>query len=141
MKTSITVLASFFLVVFVSFAQVESLVAVTTANNTENNVELRDMELPAFAGGQEAMATFIQKEIAYPELAIRQVAEGVVLVNFRITKEGKIIKPYVSQGVHPALDKEALRIVSEMPHWTPALQNGVPREVAYQLPIRFELND
>ncbi|SNS60616.1 protein TonB [Belliella buryatensis] len=140
MKKSITVLASFFLVVFASFAQVESLVAINAAKNSKN-VELRAIELPAFIGGQDAMTTYIQEEIAYPALAFRQGVEGVVLVNFRITKEGKIIKPYISQGVHPALDEEALRIVSEMPKWTPALQNGTPREVAYQLPIRFELND
>lgn len=123
-----------------AMAQEERLVAEYTPSNVEH-ILIRSMELPAFSGGQEVMATFMQETIKYPELAFKQGVEGVVLVNFRISKEGKILKPYVSKGVHSALDQEALRMVKEMPNWSPALQNGEPREVAYQLPIRFELTN
>lgn len=139
MKTTLAVIALSFFTLSV-MAQDGRLIAEYTSSKVEN-MPLRSMELPAFGGGQEAIATFIQEAIEYPELAFRQGVEGVVLVNFRISKEGKILKPYVSQGVHPALDQEALRLVKEMPNWTPALQNGEPREVAYQLPIRFELTN
>jgi periplasmic protein TonB len=139
MKTTLAVIALSFFTLSV-MAQEVRLVAEYTSSKVEN-MPLRSMELPAFSGGQEAIATFIQEAIEYPELAFRQGVEGVVLVNFRISKEGKILKPYVSQGVHPALDQEALRLVKEMPNWSPALQNGEPREVAYQLPIRFELTN
>ncbi|WP_373496792.1 energy transducer TonB [Aquiflexum sp.] len=139
MKTTFAVIALSLLTISV-MAQEERLVAEYTPSKVENIV-LRSMELPAFSGGQEAIATFIQEAIEYPELAFRQGVEGVVLVNFRISKEGKILKPYVSQGVHPDLDQEALRLVKKMPNWSPALQNGTPREVAYQLPIRFELTN
>ncbi|WP_194776778.1 energy transducer TonB [Pararhodonellum marinum] len=140
MKNTITVLALSFLTILSVKAQEQRLVAENKVSNVEA-VSIRSMELPAFSGGQEAIATFIQEAIQYPDLAFRQGVEGVVLVNFRISKEGKILKPYVSQGVHPTLDQEALRLVNEMPNWSPALQNGEPREVAYQLPIRFELNN
>ena len=140
MKTTATFLALVFWTSFAAFSQVENLIA---ENSSEKKMEikLREMELPAFVGGQEAMATFIQSEIKYPELAFKQGLEGTVLVNFRISKDGKILNPYVSQGVHPNLDKEALRLVENMPDWIPAKQNGEAREVPYQLPIRFELRN
>lgn len=140
MKTTLTLIVLSFLTAISGFSQIDQLVA---ENNSINSItmKMRDMELPAFIGGQEAMSTFIRSQIKYPELAFKQGVEGTVLVNFRISKEGKIINPYVSQGIHSSLDQEALRLVSEMPDWIPARQNGEPREVAYQIPVRFEFKN
>ncbi len=140
MKNTLAVIVLSFLTSLTGLAQTNNLVA-SNSGSKEKTAVLREMELPEFIGGQEAMSTFIQEEITYPELAFRQGVEGVVLINFRITTSGKIINPYVAQGVHPTLDQEALRLVTEMPNWSPARQNGTPREVAYQLPIRFELKE
>ncbi|GAB2621692.1 energy transducer TonB [Belliella aquatica] len=140
MKNALTVFAVSFLIILSAAAQEERLLANSSSKEIKE-VKLREMELPEFLGGQEAMTAFIHQEITYPEMAFRQGVEGVVLINFRISKEGKILKPYVAQSVHPELDKEALRLIQEMPNWSPALQNGQPREVAYQLPIRFELRN
>ena len=140
MKTTAAFFVLVFLTSFTAFSQVDNLIAKNSSERTME-IKLREMELPAFVGGQEAMATFIKSEIKYPELAFKQGLEGTVLVNFRISKEGKILNPYVSQGVHPNLDEEALRLVENMPDWIPARQNGEPREVAYQIPVRFALRN
>ncbi|UJP65365.1 energy transducer TonB [Mongoliitalea daihaiensis] len=140
MKATALIFALALSVSFNSFSQTESLLASNKSSST-NEVKFRDMELPGFIGGQEAMSTFLASQMIYPELALKQGLEGTVFVNFRISKDGKIINPYVSKGVHPNLDKEALRLVSTMPNWIPAQQNGEPREVPYQLPIRFELRN
>lgn len=140
MKATAFIFALVLSVTFNSFSQVESLIA-SNNSTSENEVKFRDMELPGYIGGQEAMAIFLSSEMTYPELALKQGLEGTVIVNFRISKDGKILNPYVSKGVHPTLDKEALRLVSNMPNWVPAKQNGEPREVPYQLPIRFELRN
>lgn len=140
MKNTLSVIALTLLIVISAIAQDDKLIANNAKKETKE-VKLREMVLPTFQGGQEAMSAFIQEEISYPELAFRQRVEGVVLVNFRISKEGKIMNPYIAQSIHPELDKEALRLIQEMPKWSPALQNGEPREVAYQLPIRFELKN
>ncbi|AFL83143.1 TonB family protein [Belliella baltica DSM 15883] len=140
MKKTLSIFAFTFLIILTVAAQETRLIA-NNSNNEKKEVLLREMELPEFIGGQEAMATFIQQQIIYPDLAFRQGVEGVVLVNFRISEKGEILKPYIAQSVHPDLDNEALRLIKEMPKWSPALQNGVPKEVAYQLPIRFELNN
>jgi protein TonB len=140
MKAILTVIALTFLTIHYGIAQEEKLIS-ENITSIRDMINMRGMDLPAFRGGQEAIANFVSEKIEYPKLAFRQGVEGVVMVNFRISKEGKILNPYVSQSVHPELDKEALRLVNNMPNWIPAMQNGEPREVAYQLPIVFELKN
>lgn len=38
------------------------------------------------------------------------------------------------------LDKEALRVLSNMPKWKPGKQKGVPVRVKYTVPINFKLS-
>ena len=45
----------------------------------------------------------------------------------------------VIRGVFDALDREAIRVIKEMPQWNPGLQNGQAVRVYYTIPIRFEL--
>lgn len=140
MKTTLTFILLSFLTAISGFSQIDVLVAENKTNHSMS-MKMREMELPAFIGGQEAMSTFIQSQIKYPDLAFRQGVEGTVLINFRISKEGKILNPYVSKSIHPALDQEALRLIKDMPDWIPARQNGEVQEIAYQLPIKFELRN
>jgi len=37
------------------------------------------------------------------------------------------------------IDKEALRVVTEMPPWKPGLRGGKPVNIVLTLPIRFDL--
>ncbi|MBA4298530.1 protein TonB [Algoriphagus alkaliphilus] len=140
MKTTLTIIALVFLTSFSAFSQMENLTA-RNGSDSSSIVPFRDMELPSFVGGQEAFISYIKMGIEYPKLPFKQGVEGTVLVNFRISKHGKILNPYVSKSVHPDLDERALELVKNMPDWIPASQNGNPREVGYQIPIRFALRD
>lgn len=124
----------------VAFSQADNLL-VQLESESSSEIKFRGMELPSFVGGQSALIAHLQSKSNYPEIPFKQGVEGTVLVNFRISKKGEILNPYISKEVHPILDEEALRIVKTMPNWIPAKQNGVPREVAYQLPIRFVLKN
>ena len=44
----------------------------------------------------------------------------------------------VLRSTNPALDEEALRIVSLMPKWKPGRQSGKPEKVRYAIPVTFE---
>jgi protein TonB len=37
------------------------------------------------------------------------------------------------------LDKEALRVISMMPKWSPGMQRGKPVRVKYTVPVTFRL--
>lgn len=76
----------------------------------------------------------------YPAQAIESKQEGQVVIQFVVTKNGKIIDPKVVKSVSPSLDAEAIRIINLMPDWTPGKQkNGQEVNSRFTLPVRFTL--
>ncbi|MBO7365925.1 MAG: energy transducer TonB [Bacteroidales bacterium] len=69
--------------------------------------------------------------------------EGKVLISFKITAEGKLTDVKLRKGVHPLLDKEAVRVVKSAPQkWEPGEKTkGVPVDVTYTMPVVFTLPD
>ena len=96
---------------------------------------------PEFPGGHEAMRNYITENLVYPAQAMRDSIKGRVLVSFIVEKDGSITNPEIVKSVHPLLDAEALRLVTNMPKWTPGIHLGFPRRVKYTIPVNFRLND
>ncbi len=94
---------------------------------------------PEFAGGEAAMYKWLSDHINYPAAAAEEGVQGRVVVEFEVSKTGTIEKVRVIRGRHPALDKEALRVVKAMPKWNPGRNNGQPVKVTYTLPVTFKL--
>jgi protein TonB len=94
---------------------------------------------PMFPGGQEAMYKWLSEHINYPAAASEEGVQGRVVVEFIITKTGAVENVHVVRGRHPALDKEAVRVVKAMPKWTPGRNNGQAVKVTYTLPVSFKL--
>ena len=49
---------------------------------------------------------------------------GKVFVSFQVDEKGKISDAKVIRGLCDTCDKETLRLVQEMPNWTPARKAG-----------------
>lgn len=96
-------------------------------------------EQPSFPGGQGALMSWLRDNIKYPVIAAENGIEGRVIVQFVVSKNGSISDVRVARGVDPSLDKEAVRVVSSMPKWTPGRQNGTTVNVRYTLPVTFKL--
>lgn len=94
---------------------------------------------PAFPGGDAALFKWLSEHLNYPPAAAEDGVSGRVIVQFVVKKDGQIDDVKVVRGKHPALDKEAVRVVRCMPKWIPGTQNGVPVNVTYSLPIAFKL--
>ena len=94
---------------------------------------------PEFVGGEAAMYKWLSDHINYPAAAAEDGVQGRVVVEFEVSKTGTIEKVRVIRGRHPALDKEALRVVKAMPKWNPGRNNGQPVKVTYTLPVTFKL--
>jgi len=101
--------------------------------------ELR--EIPEFPRGIEAMMRFIQNNMVYPRAARRRGSEGRVFVGFVVNTNGKISDIEVLKGIATDCDKEAVRVVSIMPSWTPGKLRGELVRVRFVLPINFKLVD
>ena len=94
---------------------------------------------PEFKGGTAALLRYLKDYIQYPPVCRQNNIQGRVVVQFVVDKDGSIVEPEVIMPVNPYLDKEALRVVQEMPKWTPGTKNGKPVRVKFTLPIQFRL--
>lgn len=96
-------------------------------------------ELPSFPGGVKAMNRFLQMNIRYPKLAYDNKIQGVVYCSFIVEKSGELSSLRIIQGVGAGCDEEALRVIGQMPRWSPGRRQGHPVRVVVNLPIRFIL--
>ncbi len=81
---------------------------------------------------------YLKKNLKYPEFALYAKASGRVIVKFIIDEDGAVANATVEKGVGVGFDEEAIRVVSEMPHWQPGYQNGYAVRVIFKLPIVFK---
>lgn len=95
---------------------------------------------PEFPGGTAALMEFLRKNIKYPSICRENNIQGRVLVTFVVNKDGSIVEVEIAKGVNPSLDKEAVRVISQMPKWKPGYQRGKPVRVKYSVPVNFRLN-
>jgi len=96
-------------------------------------------DMPEFPGGERALRKFIAGEIRYPEEAVKKGISGKVYVNFVVEEDGSTRRIKIARGVDPSLDREALRVISQLPKWTPGKQKGKAVAVSYTVPISFVL--
>lgn len=92
---------------------------------------------PEFPGGEEALYAFLKQNTRYPKEALEYGKNCRVIVEFDITEEGNIENIHVAASRHPALDREALRVVGLMPKWKPAKISGKAVRCIYHIPVAF----
>lgn len=95
---------------------------------------------PEFPGGQAALMQYLQGNLRYPTMAREAGIQGTVFVTFVVERDGSITDVRILRGVGGGLDEEAIRVVQNMPPWTPGRQRGQAVRVQFNLPIRFVLN-
>ena len=137
-------------------------------NNDDPIFEVTE-EPAQYPGGQAALMQFLAQNIRYPKIAAENGAQGRVLVQFVIEKDGSlsnftVVKKSgdiitknaqsgitvnaqgsateenkVPQEAFDALNAEAVRVLREMPKWIPAKQRGQVVRLKYTLPVTFRL--
>ena len=85
----------------------------------------------------EALVSFIANHIQYPDLAKENGIEGTVYVSFIIDEDGKVTQPSLLRDIGNGCGEEALRVLSNMPDWEPAIDNKQHVKVKLNLPIQF----
>lgn len=95
-------------------------------------------EKPEFPGGGAKMVSFINHKRRYPARAYDAGIEGRVMCSFVVDTDGAVSHVTVIKGVEDSLNKEAVRVISEMPAWTPGKIDGrnVPVRVICAVPFR-----
>ena len=120
--------------------QTGSIVPPNNPQKKGKQVFIEVEEMPEFPGGSIALRTFIAKASKYPTEAQKEKIQGKVFVSFVVSSQGKVEQPKILRSVNPALDAEAIRVVSSLPDWKPGKQRGTAVSVAYTIPIEFKLH-
>lgn len=133
-------LSAVFAIVFLGhtisgLAQKQDSVLVTTQSvatpNEKYDKIFTKVDIPAeFPGGSNGWREYLQKNLRYPNKAIRKNIQGIVRVQFLVDREGNISEVVALNDPGGGLAEESVRIIQNGPKWKPAQQNG--RKVIYR---------
>lgn len=86
------------------------------------------------------VAKYLSENIRYPKAAKKAKIEGMLKIGFLVDNKGHIknVKS-LTPNEDATLEKEAVRVVSEMPAWIPGKEDGKPVDIHYALPVNFRL--
>lgn len=119
----------------IQFKLGEAPIAIKDKNGVYKNPEV----MPEFPGGTIALLEFIAKNIRYPESAKASGIEGRVICSFVVGKDGQTRDVKLVRSLDPALDKEAMRVLSEQPRWTPGRHKGESVACLFTVPVSFRI--
>ena len=105
----------------------------------DNHVFTTVEQMPQFPGGDAELLKYIQKNLKYPPVAMENNIQGRVVIQFVVTRTGKVGEVKVARSKDPDLDKEAVRVVKSLPDFIPGKMNGQAVNVWYTVPITFKL--
>jgi len=82
---------------------------------------------------------YLKDKIVYPQLAREYAIEGTVKIMVYVSEKGEVSKARILKGLGFGCDEAALKLVYEMPLWTPASNYGIPVKGKKILDITFKL--
>lgn len=129
---------------FVTFSCSEN--NVTDFNNNRKTVMADDSVYsvtevpPQFPGGMGKLMEYLASNIKYPQEAKENKIEGKVYLSFIVEPDGSISNVKVLKGIGYGCDKEAARVLKQMPKWSPGKDKGEAVRVKFNIPIRFKLH-
>jgi TonB family protein len=105
-----------------------------------NEIPYYPANIPFKVGNRHSsFMDYIRVKLIYPRKDVENNVSGVVTVSFLVNAMGKVEHIKIVKSVSPTIDKEAIRLIQEMPIATPEIIDDIPSEVTYHLPITFQL--
>jgi len=91
----------------------------------------------SFPGGKEQLTIYLKENMEWQQSQL--TVEGKVYVSFLVKESGDIADVAITKGLCETCDKEAIRLVKNMPKWIPAKKEGKRIESRVTVPIDFKL--
>jgi protein TonB len=136
MKKIVSLFVMFMMALGAQAQSVDNVNSNAAKESVYDQVEVK----PEFPGGMPALVKYLQENIKYPSAALEEKAQGKAFVRFVVEKDGSITNTEIIKSTgNIYLDKEALRVASNMPKWKPGMQQGKPVRVFFMLPVSFKL--
>ncbi|MBK7311985.1 MAG: energy transducer TonB [Sphingobacteriaceae bacterium] len=115
----------------------------TTAKKETKAVEVTTIpdRKAEYVGGNDAMEKYIIANLKYPAKleTDTSIKTRKVFMKFMVDKTGKVTDVSVMKGIKGCKDcsEEAIRVVSTMPNWSPAIEANQAIDSWFTLPISF----
>ena len=94
-----------------------------------------------YTRGDDILMAFISANIRYPTEVLQKRIGGTVFVHVTVDSSGNTKEVKVFKGVNEDLDKEAVRVITLIDKWLPAIQDGKAIESTITIPVKFELRN
>ncbi|QHS60312.1 M56 family metallopeptidase [Chitinophaga agri] len=113
-----------------------------TQTADDNEVYTFVSDPPTFPGGEDKLHMYLARSIRYPRKAQENNLTGTVFVNFVVDAAGNITQvKTVGKTIGGGLEEESIRVVKGMNKWNPGKQHGKVVAVAFNLPIRYTIQE
>jgi TonB family protein len=85
-------------------------------DSVKQSSTVKDVEIEStFAGGHYAWQQYLLRSFQYPDRARDHEVQGMVIIEFIVSKEGAVEDAIIANSVENSLDKEALKIMVNCP--------------------------
>ena len=121
-------------------SEIEFAIADTASLRKNPNCK-ETITFPQFPGGETKLLSYIADSIQYPFAAKQLKTQGKVFVRITVDKTGKVTNPILARRSDYFLEKEALRVVSTLPDWTPGTLCGEKTDTYVLVPVAFKLDE
>jgi protein TonB len=103
-----------------------------------NRIILVPQRMPEFPGGDEELHRYLTKNIRCNRW-LDQGESGTIVFSLVVSRNGTITDVKVEKDdVHFECAEQAIQVIKNMPRWSPGLQNDIPVNVRYYLPVIFQ---
>ena len=96
-------------------------------------------EMPVPPGGITGLTNYMIQNLTYPAAAKDANVQGMVVVTFVVSADGKVEGVEIIRGIGSGCDEEAVRVISNSGTWTPAKKEGKAVATKMTLPVQFKL--
>ncbi len=108
--------------------------------HTKEYVYFTPSQKPSYPGGDAALSAFINKNLEYPEEALKYHVEGTVFADVYLDSLGTVTSVEVP-GTHlgSGLEQETVSVLMRSPRWHPAKENGQMVKSKVTVPVTYKI--
>jgi TonB family protein len=105
-----------------------------------NNELVDNMYKRGFPGGYNAFMDFFKNNFKFPSQSVRKDYTSYIDVKFDISESSEISNIKIVKGLDEFCDAEVVRLINNMPKWTPYLSEGKPVSIQASMHIGIKMD-
>ncbi|HEX7365608.1 MAG TPA: energy transducer TonB [Pelobium sp.] len=101
---------------------------------------LSGKDQPVFKNGAQTLNQFLETNMVYPLYSKNNCIQGVIKVEFQLTKTGEVVHSRVKEGLGIDLDEEALRLI-QLTNQKWIVPKDFSENTEIVIPVKFSLKN